>query len=276
MILQRTIPVLMLLAMLFPSPALPEERREPPQGAWRVTAGAGAVFAPAFTGSREYGLSVYPDLRVRYGELFFASARDGIGFNLVDAGGWRGGILAKYEFGRKENGDSPFRVAGGGTTALAGMGDVDGTLEPGGFLEHRVGSFTFKAELRRGLGSRGGTVGELSAHYGRAITGHGPPIIFAFGPRVRFADAGYIDAYFGIDPGQSARTGLDRYDAGGGLYSYGLGGFLTLPVHGPVSIAAFAGYDRLGDAAADSPLVRQRGSANQFAAGLGVSRRFDW
>jgi outer membrane scaffolding protein for murein synthesis (MipA/OmpV family) len=276
MFTKRAIPILLVLAILSPAPALPEERRENPQGGWRVTVGAGALFAPAFAGSREYGLSVYPDLRVRYKELFFASAREGIGFNLVDTGGWRGGLLAKYEFERKESGDSPFRVAGGGTTALAGMGDVDGTVEPGGFLEYRGEPFTFKAEFRRGLGSRGGTVGELSVHYGRAITGHGPPIILAVGPRVRFADAGYIDAYFGIDPEQAARTGLDRYDAGGGLYSYGLGGFLTMPIQGPVSIAAFAGYDRLGDKAADSPLVRQRGDANQFAAGLGASCKFDW
>ena len=118
-------------------------------------------------------------------------------------------------------------------------------------------------------------IGEASINYSGAIKGNGPPIFYAAGPRAAFADADYIDAYFGIGRTQSAKSGLQRYDAGGGLVSYGIGGFMSMPLYGPVSVSVFGGYDRLASEVADSPLVQERGRENQVSIGVGVTCKFD-
>jgi outer membrane scaffolding protein for murein synthesis (MipA/OmpV family) len=71
------------------------------------------------------------------------------------------------------------------------------------------------------------------------------------------------------------RSGLNRYEAGSGLVSYGIGGFMLMPLSDPVSVSLFGGYERLGNEAADSPLIKRRGNENQFAIGMSVTYKFD-
>jgi MipA family protein len=257
-------------------PAVPagEPSASSPMG-WRFRVGAGALYAPAFAGSKDYQVIAFPNLKLEFKDLFFMSVKDGVGYNLIHADGWRIGPIVKYEFERKEDGSSPFRVGGKKTTALTGLGNVDGTLECGGFVEYSDEPFIFKVEIRQGVNGHKGIIGEASINYAGAIKRSGPPIFYALGPRATFADSDYSNAYFGIDQTQSLNSGLNRYAAGGGLVSYGVGGFMSMPVYGPVSVSVFGGYDRLGSEVADSPLVSQRGSENQCAIGLSVIYKFD-
>jgi MipA family protein len=43
-----------------------------------------------------------------------------------------------------------------------------------------------------------------------------------------------------------------------------------------IDTEVFGEYERLLGSSAKAPLVRQRGSANQFVAGLGLSYKFDF
>jgi outer membrane protein len=86
-----------------------------------LTVGAGAIYAPAFVGSKDHQIIAYPDVKVEFKDLFFASVKDGVGYNVIHSNGWRVGPLVKYESERKENGNNPFRVAGKKTTALRGL-----------------------------------------------------------------------------------------------------------------------------------------------------------
>ena len=242
---------------------------------WRFKVGAGALYAPAFAGSKDYQMILFPHVKVEYKDLFFASVKEGVGYNAIHSDGWRVGPLLKYQFERKEDGSNPFRVGGNKSTALKGLGNVAATLECGGFAEYSYEPFAYKVELRQGIDGHKGMIGEASLNYSGSIKRSGPPIFYAFGPRATFADSDYINAYFGIDQTQSVNSGLNRYDAGGGFVSYGIGGFMSMPFHGPVSVSVFGGYDRLGEEVADSPLVKQRGSENKFAIGLSVTYKFD-
>ena len=67
---------------------------------------------------------------------------------------------------------------------------------------------------------------------------------------------------------------LPVYNATGGLYSYGAGTQLEYFFNPTWSAHAFAEYERLTDSVADSPLVTQRGSPNQFTFGLGATYSF--
>lgn len=242
---------------------------------WRFRVGAGAIYAPAFMGSRDYQVIAFPQVKAEFKDLFFASVKEGVGYNVIHTNGWRVGPLVKYEFERKEDDSNPFRVGGDKSTALRGLGTVEGTLECGGFAEYRYEPFAYKVEIRQGIDGHKGMIGEASITYSGAVKHSGPPVIYALGPRAAFADADYINAYFGVNQTQSVNSGLERYDAGGGLVSYGIGGFMSMPLHGPMSLSVFGGYDRLGSEVADSPLITQRGSEDQFACGVSVTYKFD-
>ena len=260
--------------ILFSFSAHAEDQKNNP--GWLVTIGTGGVYAPAFLGSKNYQLSVFPELNIEYKNLFFASVKDGIGYNVINSSGWQIGPVAKYVFERKENGDSPFRVIGPKSNALRGLGNVDGTVELGGFFKYIFEPFTYKIELRQGVNGHKGMIGETSIRYGGTITQFGPRIIYSFGPRAIFASSDYNNAYFGINQAQSTRSGLSRYDADNGIVSYGIGGFALFPISDSITFSIFGGYSRLSNEVSNSPLVIQHGSENQFVSGLGINYKLDF
>lgn len=243
-----------------------------PEG-WSITIGAVPVLSPAWLGSRDVSLSVFPDLRINYRDVLFASVPDGIGWNAVNGGGWRAGPLVKIRFGRDErDGGSPFLIAGG-SDALVGMGNVKAAGEAGGFVEKAFGparQWSLRGEVRQGFGGHQGVVADIGGSY-RARLGRS---IVRFGPRATLASPDFMQTYFGVDAGQSLRTGLARYDADGGVLSYGVGGSMVHPLDRRSAITVFGSLERLGEAAGDSPLVRERGRRAQFTLGVGYGFRF--
>lgn len=242
---------------------------------WRVSIGGGLLVAPAFTGARDYSLLAVPDLRVTYKELFFANVRDGIGYVLLHEGGWRVGPVVTYAFPRKEEeGGSIFRIAGRSSDALKGMGDVDGAVSLGGFIEYALAPYRLRLHLQQGVSGHQGLVGEVKISYGGALTYNGPPLIYSFGPHIKFGDQRYLNAYWGVDSQQSARSGLDTYYADAGLIAYGINAFTRLPLTKAWSVSFLAGVDRLAPPVADSPLIRVRGAGNQAMGGIFIGYGF--
>ncbi|MCF7688369.1 MAG: MipA/OmpV family protein [Cephaloticoccus sp.] len=249
-------------------------RAQPTKAAegWSVSVGGGAIWAPAFPGSNDYQLMVVPDVRVNYGEVFFASVDKGIGYNLINNESWVAGPVAKVDFGRKADGDSTFRVAGSKSNALIGFQDLDATMQVGAFVSHRSAGWTTKLELVQALGGHEGLTADVSLEYlmnlSESGNRNGPPLLFATGPRLRWADANYTNAYFGVTVRDALATGLPAYRTSSGVNTLGWGAAVVRPINRQLSFIAFAGYDRLLGDAADSPLVQQRGSENQFSLGL--------
>lgn len=244
------------------------------QDDWKFTLGAGTMYKPAFLGSKNYQAMAFPDIKVEYKDRFFASPFEGVGYKVINSDEWSAGPIAKFDFGRSEDDDNPFRIAGDKTNALRGLGDVDATAELGGFIEYSMGPLAFQLELRQGVGGHEGLVGETSLNLRGFMERSGKPIMYSFGPRATFADANYTNAYFGINQRQSANSGLARYDADAGLVSYGIGGFAVMPITDSVSLGVFGGYDRLASEAADSPLIKERGDENQFMSGMRITYEF--
>lgn len=240
---------------------------------WSVTVGFAPVLTNAWQGSKDYVLSIFPDLRVNYGDTLFASIPDGAGWNAVNANGWKAGPIAKLRFGRDEDGSgSPFAITGR-SDALLGLGNVGATAEVGGFVEKRFGirqQWRGRIEARRGFGGHDGTVADLSLSQqlrsGRTI--------FNIGPRATLANSDFTRTYFGIDAEQSVRSGLGIYKPKGGLISYGFGGSMVRPLDRRSAITAFTSLERLGQVTKNSPLVMERGSATQFTFGIGYGYRF--
>jgi outer membrane scaffolding protein for murein synthesis (MipA/OmpV family) len=276
LILFRLLTLSLVLLFLVPSPpAAGASATEKGPKDWRLSIGTGLLVAPAFTGARDYSLLLVPDLRVIYKDLFFANVRDGIGYALLHEGGWRAGPVVTYTFAREEGeGGSIFRIAGRSSDALLGMGDVDGTVSLGGFVEYSLSPYKLRLHLQQGVNGHQGLLGEMKISYGGALTYNGPPLIYSFGPHIKFGDQRYLNAYWGITPEQSLRSGLESYSADAGLIAYGLNGFARLPLTGSFSASLLIGFDRLAPPVADSPLIRVRGAENQVMGGLFISYGF--
>lgn len=270
------------LAQQGPAPGVPTtiegQRQAPPQPSdVTITIGFAPVLSPVWQGSKDYALSVFPDLRVNYKDDIFFSVPDGLGWNAYNRNDWKIGPLAKLRFGRNEdNGGSPFLITGG-SDALRGMGDVDLAIEYGGFVQKGfVGNqLRARAEVLQGTGGHEGVVANTNLSWNGARRDRS--LLYSAGIRATWASEDYTNTYFGVNAVQSAATGLGIARTGAGLVSAGVNGSLTKPLgrfgrNGAVTL--FTSYDRLGDVVADSTLIRERGQRNQFTLGLAYGYRF--
>ncbi|WP_162009437.1 MipA/OmpV family protein [Labrenzia sp. CE80] len=239
-----------------------------------VDVALGAIVQPAFTGSDDYQTSAIPNIRVNYRDIFFASIDEGIGLNAINWRGIKAGPVVNYDPGRDED-SSGLLSFGGENKDLIDLGKIDGSVEVGGFLEYEYRNFGAKLEVRQGIGGHEGLIGEASLSYGDKFTIGQLPVMWSFGPHAMFADENYNDAFFGIDAAQSAASGLSQFDAGVGLVSYGVGANIIVPLSEKVAIVGFGEFDRLTGDAADSPLVKERGSENQATFGMMLNYRFE-
>jgi len=125
-----------------------------------------------------------------------------------------------------------------------------------------------------GINGHEGFVGEAEFNYkGQATIGKYRGF-FSIGPRVRFGDSTFTSAYFDVNTAQSLASGLSQYDADGGITSYGLQSSILVPLSQQTSLIGYLRYDRLTGDVADSSLVQERGSENQFTAGVFLGYKF--
>lgn len=272
------------LAQPGPAPGLPTsiqvaQGRPPAPKAWTLALGVAPLVAPAWQGSRDIALSIFPDLRLNYRDVLFLSVPDGLGWNAVNQDGWKLGPLAKLRFGREEStGGSPFLVTGG-SDALRGFGNVGIAGEFGGFAQKSfiAGKLRLRAELRQGVGGHDGLIADTNMVWNDRS--RDAKWLYSLGLRATWADAGYTNVYFGVTPGQAIAAGLPAFRTGNGLVSSGISASLTRPLGRfgrDGAITLFTSAERLGDVAADSTLIRLRGDRNQFAVGMSYGYRWGW
>lgn len=274
---------LSVLALAFTNTALtwtawadePQRRGPPPDdNGWSLYLGGGGFYAPTYSGDDEYALSAVPFLRVTKGDKFFASVQEGAGYAIIKNDRFRAGPLATIDFGRDEDGASPFRVSGDDSADLIGLGNISTTIALGGFADYKTGDLKFKAKAGRALGSHEGITAELGVDFDKRVMGAGPPLFVAIGPRVKWADDNYNQAFYGINAAQSLGSTLPVYNADSGIISYGVGGSVLMPLSNNMALTVFGNYDRLTGAAGDSPLVFQRGSKDQLFGGAAIAYKF--
>lgn len=205
--------------------------------------------------------------------FFFASLGEGVGYNIISTDHWKIGPIVKYDFGRKEDGSNMLAM-GDDTNDLWGLGDVDGTMEVGAYIQYSISPINIKVEMRQGVGGHEGLVGEASFEYSNKINVHGQQLLYALGPQIKYTDSNYNEAFFSVNAVQSASSGLEIYDADGSTLSYGVGGRLIIPHTEHISTVIFANYYKLGDEIANSSLVSQRGSDTQSSIGFFINYNF--
>ena len=135
----------------------------------------------------------------------------------------------------------------------------------GVYASYAFGPMRYRVKFRKDVASgHSGTLGDvdLSIAVFRSETA-------AFGARLStpWASKRYTRAFFGVTADQATTSGLLQYTPGGGFkdFTMTMGGEYRLTPSW--SIVGNAGYSRLLGGIKKSPLVRTRGSANQFSAG---------
>jgi outer membrane protein len=247
---------LALAALILPATAASAEER-------RVRVGMGVQAEPEYPGADSLGILPFPSFSIASGDkpFRFGAPDDSFSIALFSTGGFSIGPSAKISQERDED------------DVGAPVGDVNRTIELGGFVQQYLGeNFRLRAEARKGLGGHDGIVGSVGGDY---IARDGDRYTFSIGPRLRFADSEYMDSFYGVRPEVSILTLLPVYDPSGGIEAVGAIAGFTYSLGGPFGLYGYGRYDRLVGDAKDSPIVREFGSPNQFSAGIGVSYIFN-
>lgn len=235
---------------------------------WGLEVGGFVGFEPAYEGADEFRFVGYPLIVPRYyGPGYDPNEPARVDFRGIDdvrvtairLGGLDIGPLGGYSFGRDE--DLAAR--------LGGLGDVDGGATVGAFAAYRLDPFIVDLAyhtqvtgddtgytLRFGIGAEHDLSQRLalSAYLGGS-----------------YASEDYMDAYFSVTPAQAAASGLGIYDADAGFKDIGIDIGLDYQLTDRVTVRTKAGYARLLQDAAASPITS---SKDQFSGGLGVTYTF--
>lgn len=259
-----------VLTFLVPSAVRAQQPPGPnggPAQDWDIRIGAGAVYQPDYEGSDDYEISPLPMLMINYRDLVFLRGPT-LGANAFT---WKGdrpgnklqiGPLVRYQFGRDE----------GDNDALRGMGDIDGSVELGGFINYGLGPWSAGLTVFQDVSdSHDGLTAKVSAGYRLPL---GPKLMLRGEIFSTWADDNYTTTFFGVTAAQSARSGMAQYRPEGGFKDAGIGLDINYSLTENWGLTGRLGYKRMLGDAADSPLVEDRGSANQFSTGLFVNYKF--
>jgi outer membrane scaffolding protein for murein synthesis (MipA/OmpV family) len=250
-----------IIMLLSAPPALAQDAEEPREPR-RTRIGLGVQLVPSYPGSDSVSVRPLIDVaRERGDEPFpFEAPDESFGFPIWQQNGWAVGPAIGFE--GKRTGDDV------GTQ----LPKVGFTVEAGGFVQYEVTpNLRARVEVRQGIGGHKGLIANVGADYVSRVR---DDWLFSIGPRLTLADNDYQDAYFSLEPEDSAAAGLPAYSADGSVQSVGvMAGYLRqlTPRWG---IYSYAKYDRLLGDAADSPIVREYGSRNQLSGGLALTYTF--
>jgi outer membrane protein len=232
---------------------------------WNVSLGVGVGVAPAFLGAKRGEASFRPIISIGrgLGGRWLSVADDNIGIGLIEGDNWRAGVAGKLLWERRALDHSE----------LLGLGNVRFGGEIGGFAEfYPLPWLRARGELRHGVSAHEALMGDLKLD---AFTRLDERWIVSAGPRVSFAGRDFTQTYLGVTPQQSLQSGLPVFKAGHGLLSYGAAAQVTYKWTSRLESSVFLQASRLAGDAAESPLVKQRGSPNQFSVGSSLRWTFD-
>ncbi|OEK04617.1 hypothetical protein BFP71_14265 [Roseivirga misakiensis] len=236
--------------------------QQKPKNQWTYSVGLGMAIIPSYLGDDESRILLFPNFTATDGNKFFFSLLEGASYHLINTNTWRMGPVLKSDIGRFEDGSLPSSITNK-TDDLIGFGDIDATIEPGVFIEYTKKSIATKLELRQGVGGHKGIIGELKSEYRGTLKSKLKSIYYSIGPELRFAGSNFNNTFFGINQEQSSNTDLAVFESESGLLSYGISGSIIFPINEKLSAITFLRYNRLGNVASDSHLIRQYGSSTQ-------------
>jgi outer membrane scaffolding protein for murein synthesis (MipA/OmpV family) len=219
--------------------------------------GAAAGVSPRYDGADDYIVYPYPLLAVSFLRL------PGIGEVGSREGTTRGFfIYPSFRFIGERNASD--------NAALTGLNTVDWALEAGFGVGYRYAWFRGFTTVRYGFNGYNGWIAEFGAD---AVWDVNDRLQLSLGPRLSIAGDEYMDTYFGVTPAESAASIFPVYDPDAGMRAVGVNAILQYDFNDDWRGILELGYEHLVGDAEDSPILSV-GSADQFTAGIGLTRKF--
>ena len=224
---------------------------------WTLSLGVVGGIQPEYEGSDDYEFKIGPNIAASWRDILFFKGKN-LGANLIREKNFKAGPILSWTGGRDEDDNKH----------LDGLGDIDNSIEAGGFISFRKKPYRFKIEARQDVnsGHEGGLI-ELSA--GTTLPFNKPRVFVALG--TTWASDDYMESFFGVSEKQSAESGLEKYKAESGIKDINLSVVAGYAITNRWRLGGKIEYKRLLGDAADSPIVEDE---NQFLAGIGISYHF--
>jgi outer membrane protein len=239
---------------------------ELPQVRNYIALGVGAL--PDYIGSNEYTFGVAPAGMLKFGnsELYAKLIATQLYVNFLNNSNWNLGPAFNYRFGRKDIDDA----------VVSRMSDIDDTVEAGAFAgwtwigtddpRHR---FATSVEFLHDVTDvYGGYVVSASVKYFKPVM---RPLTLSVGVSTAYGNSDYMETYFGVNSNNAARSGLPQFSADAGFRDVRFPILAIYSFNEHWHAASGMIYQRLLGDASNSPIVDQRGSNNQFFAGVGIA-----
>ena len=207
--------------------------------------GLGAASGPAYFGSdttESVVSGVFANPSMSVGSLSFGQGSDSYGLGMTGS----------------------FRIVSARTAAaypeLAGLPDVDLSIEAGGGLTYTTENALVYAVGRYGVIGHESFVGEIGSDY---ILQPTDSTELRVGPRLFFGDDDYAATYFSAG----------AYSAKGGILSRGIQASAAYNFDENWGVVGTVNYDQLLNDAANSPITQ---TTDQFGVSLVVTRKVTW
>ncbi|MBT3513759.1 MAG: MipA/OmpV family protein [Nitrospina sp.] len=229
---------------------------------WSIMLGGITFLSPDYEGSDDVKVQGFPFFDVSWRNRFFLNFQQGLGMNIIRNKNLIFGTSVGY-YGSREEGDNE---------ALRGLGDIDGGVDGRLFVFVPVGPISFTSMYRRDLsGNHDGAILSVGALYFKPVT---KKLRINLQGRLNYASEKFMNTYFDINLSQASRSKMTAYDADAGIKDISGFNILIYSFTRHWNVVSFMGFSRLLGDAANSPIVKERGTANQFRFGLGFSYRF--
>lgn len=156
---------------------------------------------------------------------------------------------------------------------LSGLGDIDRSAGIGGFIEFSAGDWFANLSVSpQDVGNdNDGTLATFDIAYSTSIK---DGLSLSTSLSTSWENDDYIQCYFGVTDAQAIKSGLSPFDSKSGFKDADLQVKASYAVTPHWSVEGQVGYWRLLNDAADSPIVKEEGSADQVRGLAGLSYQF--
>ena len=224
----------------------------------------GIGIAPEFEGSDYYEAVPIPYVNVKWSNHMSINwLGNKAKANFIPSPIWRGGVASEY-IAERDDVDSD---------QVDRLEDVDTSIMLGGFLGFEYANWSADIEAMADVADGNeGIIVRLNGGYRIPIYQTWSLSLGAF---TTWADDDYMQAYFGIDAADSARSGLSTFDADSGFKDLGLNLTASFKPWQHWGFMGLVSYKRLIGDAADSPVVDDDyDDKNQYMGGILVFYKF--
>jgi len=217
---------------------------EEPKRNWYLILGAGAIYEPEYEGGDEFKVQPIPVVIFTYGEWLEIDPT-GVTITPFRHDGFALAAKVGYEGGRDED----------DADRLNGLGDIDFAATVGAKASYNWNGLELYASVDQTIDGSESLIGTFGAEYQAPVT---EQLILGAGAEAVVANDKHMEAYFGVDAEQAARSGLSEYKAEAGLKRVNVSASATYLLSENWMVRGEASLGILTGDAADSPIVEEK------------------